>query len=254
MAQTHLVIPDPHAHYKYNNDRALWAGELIKDVKPDIVICLGDSADMPSLSGYDKGKKCFQGRTYRADIEAHLDFQEKLWGVVKSAKKKLPRRIFLLGNHEERIGRAIEMQPELEGAIGYDDLELDEYYDEVVGYSGSSPGSISVDGIIYSHFLLTGISGRPIGGEHTGYSLLVKQFNSCVVGHSHIFDHCIRTRADGRAIHGLSAGCYFDYDADWAGEANKLYWRGLVLLKGVDDGEFDLETIKMSRLKKEYSK
>ena len=71
---THIVFSDAHAHYQHNNNRAEWLGELIRDVKPDTVVALGDQADMPSLSGYDKGKKSFQGRTYRADIDVHSDF------------------------------------------------------------------------------------------------------------------------------------------------------------------------------------
>jgi hypothetical protein len=67
-SRTHLIIPDPHASPDHNNDRALYLGELIMDIKPDLVLCMGDGPDMPSLSSYDKGKKSFQGRTYKADV------------------------------------------------------------------------------------------------------------------------------------------------------------------------------------------
>jgi predicted MPP superfamily phosphohydrolase len=45
MGKTHLIIPDPHAHPDFNNDRAVWLGELIKDLKPDVVVNLGDMWD-----------------------------------------------------------------------------------------------------------------------------------------------------------------------------------------------------------------
>ena len=251
---THVIIPDPHAKPGHNNKRAEWAGKLINEVRPDTVVVLGDTADMPSLCSYDKGKKSFQGRTYSADIEAHADFQDRLWSTVRSAKKKMPRRVTLVGNHEERIGRAIEMQPELEGVISYDDLELDHWYTDVVPYNGGTPGIIDVDGIMYSHYSITGVSGRPISGEHTAYSLLGKQYCSCVVGHLHTFDYCVRTRADGKKIMGLCAGVFQDYDSSYAGEANELWWRGVVILRGVEDGCYDLQTISLDRLKKEYSR
>lgn len=248
----HLVIPDPHAHYQHNNNRAIWLGKLINDIHPDIVVNLGDSADMPSLSAYDKGKRSFQGRSYAADISAHSDFQDKLWSTVRKSKRKLPRRVTLIGNHEQRIERAVNMQPELEGAIGYGDLELEHFYNDVVHYNGQTPGVIELDGIFYAHYFISGVMGNSIGGEHPAYTLLSKKHASCTQGHTHIRDHCTRTTEAGRRIEGLVAGCYQDYDSDWAGESNKLWWRGVVIKRGVEDGNYDPEFISLARLKREY--
>jgi len=249
---THLIIPDTHAHYQHHNKRAEYLGHLINDIKPDVVIHLGDSADMPSLSGYDKGRKSFQGRTYRADIDAHLDFNDRLWSIVKSAKKRLPRRIFLVGNHEERINKAINMQPELEGAIGMQDLELERYYDEVIPYEGGTPGTIALDGIHYAHYHVSGLMGRPVGGEHPAYSLVTKRFTSCTAGHSHLADLCYRTSSDGRKIIGCVAGVYQDYDSDWAGNVNRLWWRGVVVKRNVSNGTYNPQFISLETLKREY--
>src|SRR5690242_10114791 len=103
MPRSHLVIPDPHAHYQHANTRADWLARLIIDRKPDVVVCLGDLADMPSLSGYDRGKRTFQGRTYRQDIDSALEFNDRLWAPVRATKKRLPLRVILEGNHEHRI-------------------------------------------------------------------------------------------------------------------------------------------------------
>jgi hypothetical protein len=70
---THLVIPDQHAHPDFHNKRADWLGQLIKELRPDVVINIGDAADMPSLSSYDKGTKGFQGRkSWRATMSGEL--------------------------------------------------------------------------------------------------------------------------------------------------------------------------------------
>lgn len=252
MGKTHLVIPDPHARPGNDNKRAEWIGCLVNDTKPDTVVVLGDTADLPSLCSYDRGKRSFHGRTYAADMAAHSDFQDRLWSTVKRAKKRLPNRITLIGNHEQRIERAIDVQPELDGVISYKDLELDSFYDQVVHYSGGTPGTIEINGVLYGHYLVSGVAGRAIYGEHTGYSLLGKQHTSCVVGHNHTLDYCLRTKPNGQKIIGLSAGCCFDYFNEFAGEANKLYWRGVILLKDVVDGQFDLETITLAKLKKVY--
>lgn len=252
MSKTHLVIPDSHAHYKHNNNRAEWVGKLIRDIKPDVVVDLGDSADMPSLADMDKGKRTFQGRTYQKDIEAHNDFHDRLWNEVKKSKKKLPLRVTLHGNHEHRIDRALDNNPALEGVISYDDLNLDRWYDVVVPYTGGTPGVIDLDGVHYAHYFVSGVMGRAISGEHPAYTLLSKKHVSCTAGHLHTFDYCTRTRADGQKIMGLVAGCYQDYDSEWAGEICGLWDKGVVVKRGVEKGCYDLEWISIERLKKEY--
>lgn len=252
MGKTHLLIPDPHAHPDHNNDRADWLGRLIADVRPDVVINIGDQWDFPSLSGYDKGKRNFHGRSYHKDLNAGLDFQERLWAPIKKRKKKLPDRYFFVGNHEQRIDRALDNSPELEETISYNDLDLNKYYDEVVYYDGSTPGIKEIDGIHYAHYFVSGVMGRSIGGEHPAYSLLTKEFTSCSCGHIHVADYAIRTTVGGRKIMGLVGGVFQDYESDWAGEVNKLWWRGVVLKREVENGTYDPEFISIERLKKEY--
>lgn len=249
---THLVIPDPHAHPNFNNERADYLAKLIIDLKPDVVVNLGDQFDMASLSGYDKGKRSFVGRSYALDISAGLEFSERLWEPVRATKKRLPYRVFLEGNHEHRIEKALDLNPELEGTIGFDDYDLDRYYDAVVRYEGSTPGIVNIDGINYAHYFISGVMGRPISGEHPAYSLVSKLGDSVTAGHLHTTDYCVRTSVDGTKRQGLVAGCYFDYNSDWAGAANNLYWRGVVVKRNVENGMYDPEWISMDQLKKEY--
>ena len=123
MSKIHLVLPDSHAHPSFNNDRADYVGQLIVDLKPDVVINLGDMWDLPSFSGYDKGKKSFQGRSYRKDLDAGLEFDERMWAPIKKAKKKRPYAVFFEGNHEERMKRALELTGELDGTVGFNEFE-----------------------------------------------------------------------------------------------------------------------------------
>lgn len=250
--QVHLVLPDLHAHPDHNNDRADWMGKLILDLKPDVVINIGDMFDMPSMAEYDKGKKSFWGRTYKKDINAGLDFDERLWDPVRRAKKKRPYAIFNEGNHEFRLKKAINLQPELEGTISFKDFDLDRNYDEVIEYAGNTPGIVEVDGIHYAHYFVSGVMGRPVGGEHPAYSLLTKEFVSCTCGHIHTTDYAVRTTVGGKRIMGLVAGVGQDYDSGWAGEVNKLWWRGVIIKRNVQDGSYDPEWVSMDRLKREY--
>lgn len=250
---SHLVIPDIHAHPDHDNVRADYLSQLIIDLQPDVVINLGDQFDMSSLSGYDKGKRSFVGRSYKNDLNSGLEFSERLWEPVRARKKRLPYRIYIEGNHEHRIEKALDLNPELVGTIDFEDYDLDRYYDEVVRYEGSTPGIIEVDGVNYSHYFISGVLGRPISGEHPAYSLSTKLGGSVTAGHLHTVDYNVRTDVYGRKRHALIAGCFFDYNSDWAGSANDLYWRGVVVKRNVFNGEYDPEFISMNQLVKEYS-
>lgn len=100
MTKSILVLPDSHAHPDFHNKRFEWAAKLVLDIKPDYVVNLGDMYDMPSLSSYDKGKKSFEGRRYKRDIDAGIDANERYWNILKAPKKKLPKHFFTYGNHE----------------------------------------------------------------------------------------------------------------------------------------------------------
>jgi hypothetical protein len=254
LMTTHLIIPDSHAHPDHHNRRYDWLGELVADIKPDVVINMGDWADMPSLCLYDRGTSGFEGRRYKKDIAAANEGLDRFSRRVRVRKRKLPRFIALVGNHEERIIRAISSDAaQLEGVIGLSDIQFKEHGWDIISYDGSTPGIIEIDGVSYGHYFTTGIMGRPTAGEHPAYTLLTKQYTSCTQGHVHTYDHAIRTRPDGGHIHGMVCGVYQDYIADWAGEANKMWRRGALIKRNVTNGDYDHEWISLDRIKKEYA-
>lgn len=252
MSSIHLIIPDTHAKPGTNNNRALWMGELIKDLKPDVVVNIGDMFDMYSLSSYDKGKGSFANRRYKEDINAGLDFDDKLWSASKKAKKKRPHRIVLEGNHEHRLKRMLEYETILEGTIGFKDFQFDDNYQDVVEYKGASPGIINVDGINYAHFFVSGVMGRAIGGENHAKSLLLKQHVSSTCGHSHLSDYAMATTGHGKKIMGLVAGVGHDHFEDFAGAGNALWWPGVIIKRNVEDGVYEPQWVSLKTLEKEY--
>lgn len=248
----HLVISDGHAHPEHDNDRADWVGRLILDVRPDVVINIGDMWDFPSLSSYDRGKSSFHGRNYKKDLEAGLDFDRRLWAPIREAKRRHPFKVFIEGNHENRLKRMLDIQPELDGAVSFEDLNLKRNYDEIVEYTGSNtPGTIDIDGVLYSHYVISGVSGRAISSIHLGYNLLQKRHQSVTVGHNHTFSYDVQNTGS-RNLHGLCCGTLQTYVPDWAGEVAHLWRLGVVLKHDVKDGDYDLEWISIDRLKKEY--
>ena len=254
-----LCIPDAHAKPGVSNRRFTWLGKYIAETQPDIIINIGDWYDMESLSSYDKFKMSFEGRSYKKDIDAGIealklvDIEIKKLNVkLKQAKKKQykPRKITLLGNHCERISRAINMQRELEGTIGYEDLKFEEYGWEVVPYLKP----IFIEEVAFAHYFSTGVMGKAVSGETPALKLIKTQFHSCVMGHVHTRDFAERTGADGKRKIGLIIGCYLDPEQweSYAGEANKIWWKGLVMLNNVKDGGFDPEFISIDTLQERY--
>jgi len=255
VSKTVLVVPDVHSHPDHPNDRAEWLGKLILDLKPDVVMNMGDAADMPSLSSYDKGKASFKSASYQKDIESHLDFQEKMWGPIRKAKKKMPHSVVLWGNHEQRQDRVLEYEPHLRGdkyGISPRDFDFESYYDEVVPYDGGVPGIYNLYGVLFAHYFISGVMGRPIGGVNHAASLLSKNHCSCVQGHSHTFDFSVKAKADGNTVMGLVAGVYQDYRSGWAGAAGNLWQRGLCILHNFQDQHYDLEWVSINRMRDTY--
>jgi hypothetical protein len=144
-----------------------WVGDYCADKRPEVIVHLGDHWDMPSLSSYDKGKLKFEGRRYKADVEAGNEGMRLFWEPInalneqlRSNKKKLykPRCVFLFGNHEERIERAVQSSGELEGLLGYHDLDL-------AGWETHNfLEPVVIDGVHYAHYFYNPMSGHPWGG------------------------------------------------------------------------------------------
>ena len=105
-----LVIGDAHAKPGVSNRRFDWLGKFIADTKPDVVVDIGDWADMESLSSYDKGKRSFEGRRYKRDVEAAIDARERVNYGMRGMSRR-PTLVALTGNHTERIARAAQSNP-----------------------------------------------------------------------------------------------------------------------------------------------
>lgn len=248
MSKTILVVPDSHAHPDFSNVRYTWLAKLIIDVKPDFVVDIGDWFDMPSLSSYDKGKTSFEGRRYFKDIGAGVEAQDRVKTELSRRKKKLPKLFRILGNHEHRIQRAIDLDSILEGTIGLADLESKEYGWEELPFLTS----LEINGVRFQHYFTTGVKNLPVGGSHQAFTLLSKEHTSCVMGHTHTLDRAIQP-AGGRFIQSAVVGCYQDYDAPWAGPSNARWNRGIYIMKDVENGIWNDEWISINRLKEVYS-
>ena len=249
---THLVIPDGHAKPSEDLGRFDLLNKFIKDLKPDVVINIGDAADMHSLNTFDKGKGSFHGASYEADIKCTVESFDRTFH--KTSKNM--RKVFCVGNHEFRITRVLEQSPELAGethGVSMKHLQLEKYFNDVVDYEGAAAGTIAIDGINYAHFHTSGAMGRPISGDNHARSLLLKGHMSATCGHSHFLDHSTHVDGAGRRLHGLVAGSFKGPKNDaYAGTSARNYWRGVCVKRMVNNGDYDLQMVSLAQLEELY--
>lgn len=199
-----LVLPDVQAKPGIDFSYLSRIGQYALDKRPDIIVCIGDFADMPSLSSYDKGKKSFEGRRYKRDIEAAQFAMQAFLKPIKDHNEKQrkpyhPRMVLTLGNHEARISRACDDDPKLDGVLSLKDLAYEEYGWQVVPFLEV----IVIEGVAFSHYFTSGVMGRPAG---TAAAQLRKANMSCVSGHQQGKQIAYATRADGATITSIIAG------------------------------------------------
>lgn len=249
-----LVIGDTQVKPDVDTSYLDWISKLIINELPDVIVQIGDWADMPSLSSYDKGKKCFQGRTYRADIESANNAMIRLLKPIKEFQQKLieghrsrykPRFIMTLGNHDaDRMKRTVEAQSELEGIVTIDDLYYDDW--EVIPYLIP----IEINGVIFSHYFYNPYTGRPLTGtmenrlKFIGKSFVCGHKQGLAVGHRYL--------PSGECQWGIELGSTYLHDEDFKGPQGNHHWRGVAILHNVKDGNFDPEFISLKSLENRY--
>ena len=242
----HLLIPDTQAKPGGDLSQMDWASAAIAEYRPDKVFMMGDNWDMPSLSSHSApGSLEMEGARYFADIAAGNEAMSRLvhrWrGKFKNYR---PKCIFLTGNHEQRIERAVAKDPKLEGALSYNDFDMHgferhEFLEVVIE-----------DGIAYSHFFQNINSARAIGGNID--NRLNRIGMSFAQGHEQTFLYGQRTFPTGRIHHGLVAGAYYLHDEGYKGRQGNGHWRGIVVLNDVRDGMYDVMPLSIDYLRRKY--
>lgn len=252
MSKRILVIPDCQIKPGVDTTFVEAIANYAVAKKPDVIVNIGDFWDMPSLSSYDVGKKSFEGRRYKEDIIAGNEAMTVFMFLLKyeierirNNKKKRwePELHFLLGNHEQRIQRAVNNDPKLDGTIGYQDLFLDHW----TTHEFLKP--LIIDDIAFAHYFITGQAGRPAS---TASAQLNKKHMSCIAGHQQGLQIATAFKADGRMITSVIAGSCYTHEEDYLGPQGNRHWRGVLMLNDVHEGEFDLMPVSTKYLLEKY--
>ena len=240
----HFVIPDVQAKPGVPLNHCEWIGKYIEEKMPDVVINLGDLADMCSLSTYDRGKLDFEGRRYHEDIAAAKLANSLLMGPTRE-DSEIDTHI-LYGNHEDRISRFVQDHPELSDFVSLESLGYAEHYDHVHPFLKP----VTLDGVTYAHYFYNPTTGRPYGGMiQTKLKTVGVSFTQ---GHVQGIDYGMRTLATGGRQHGLIAGSCYLHREKYLGPQGHDHWNGVVMKYGVRNGDYDIKIVALDSLCQRY--
>jgi len=251
----HCFIPDCQIRPGSPTDHLAWAGEYIVEKKPDVIVQIGDFADMESLCSYDFGKIQFEGRRYRKDIDiAHaamdvlckpmMDYNER----QKASKHRMyrPEMHITRGNHEYRVNRAIENDAKLEGLMSPDDLR----YSKWGWIDHSFLEVVEINGVHYSHYFKYPLSNSPISGSIEN-KLNKIGFSFCA-GHQQVYQVGNKPLPNGNRIRGLVCGSFYLEDEAYKGPQSNNEFRGIFILHEVTHGDYSLMEISIDYLCRRY--
>lgn len=252
--KTFVVFSCGHATPEVSNERFSWLGDFLYDIKPDVVVDLGDGADMKSLNSYDtRYPQAVVTQSYERDIDSYNDAMERIRHKFKLHKRKRPYYVGLEGNHENRIKKALNNDPRIEGSrygVSFSHLNTKEYFDEYYEYENGGPAITTLENIDFAHYFSAGNFGTAMSGKHHAYTLLQNRHRSSICGHSHKRGVYFEDQA---GIVGMVVGCMKGGPEGWAGQSNGSWWKGCVVMHEVDGtGGFEPEFVSMKRLQEVY--
>lgn len=249
-----LCIPDCQVKPGVPLEHLTWAGKAIVKYKPDVIVNMGDFADMPSLSSHDKaGSKYFEGKRYKDDVNVTKEAMKLLLAPLREEQSRIkknrekqykPRMVMLMGNHENRINRAIGNNPILEGTISVQDLEYEKDWEV---HDFLKP--VFIEDVGFCHYWPVGAMGRPAASPA---AIISKLHMSCIAGHQQGKQIAYGKKADGTPICAIIAGSYYLHDEDYMDSLSNSHWRGLLVLNDVKKGQFDEMLLSIEYLKKEF--
>jgi len=239
---TIMVIPDCQVRPGVSLRHLTAIGKYAAEKQPDVIVNLGDFADMPSLSRYSIGTAEAEGARYRADIECAQDAMAMLMAPIKARSGYRPRMILTLGNHEDRIDREANANPRWKGFLTTRDLGYEKHGWKVVPFLRVA----NVNGVEFSHYFVTGTMARPAS---SAAALLRQRQRSAIMGHVQKIDFAIHPQTQQTA---LMAGVCYTHDEKFLTPQGNNCKRGIWMLHEVRGGRFDLMFVSLGFLMRKY--
>lgn len=239
------VIPDVQAMPGVRLNHLTWCGKYLAEKRPDVIVCIGDFGDFPSLSQFGRGKLEFEGRRFKKDLSAFHEAMGLLMTPLAKARNYHPDLIFTHGNHESHIERAVNEDPKLEGLMSLADLRLADYGWREFPFLQP----VSIGGVAFCHYFPSGVMGRPITSAP---EILRKLHMSAVAGHQQGREIAFGRRADGGSMTAIICGSFYQHTYKYLSPFTNNHYRGMFMMHEVKDGAFDEMFVSINYLKRRY--
>jgi hypothetical protein len=243
-----VAIGDMHAHPDYDNKRFEIIGEFAAEelaTEPDgYVVQIGDWADCVAFNTHGT-KLEMEGTRWVEDIEVTRDSLDKFMRPFYRRKRKMPKRVLIMGNHEKRADRYVTENPHLEGIVGSHQLGFEDFGFKVQPFNRP----LDIGGFKFVHHMM-GQSPRPIrvNSPSNGF---IKRGSSYVTGHTHIAGHW-RHNFEDRTVHGIDLGCAIHknmgHQENWSCQSAHKYDRGVWVFDNVENGDADIRYVRLETL------
>lgn len=247
-----LVIGDAHVEQGQDLKRFKALGKYIKDEQPTHIVNIGDFMSVDAFSAWDRNKRLLmEGKRYELECDAANRAMDYIDEAVASVPRYKPVHIDIEGNHEDRVTRYVEENPELQGTLEVPvKLNLKGRGHVWAPYKSD----YNINGVSFTHVPILG-NGKGIGRPNICEKALKLYHNSVVFGHDHGLYHAMEHRHGAPHLNqALSVGCFFEDTAHYAIGSKTDYWKGLIMLDVYSPNRFDFSTIAMSSLYRQYGR
>lgn len=244
------VVTDAQVRKDVPIDHLAAYGKYIAAKQPDVIVCIGDFADMPSLSSYMKpGSIEAEGARYQNDLLSVYSAMDAFLTPISKAAGYKPKLVMCYGNHEDRISRAVAEDPRrLTGRMSLADLRYADYGWTCIPFLQP----ITIGGVAFNHYFPSGVMGRP---HVTAQALLTGKKGvhmSAFAGHQQGRDIAYAKRGDGVQMTAIISGSFYQHDESYLSPFTNGHWRGTYFLNEVRDGAFDEMALSVNYLLRRF--
>lgn len=242
LGRMHVVIPDVQAKPGVRLDHLTWVGKYIAEKKPDVVVCIGDFADIESLSRYEIGTIKAENKRLKRDLQVAREAMELLMTPIRETDGYCPELHMTMGNHEHKLDRFANEHPYLEEVVGTHMLDYEEWGWKVHPFLKP----VTVDGVDYAHYFISGAKGLPVSSAN---AMRTKRTRSSIMGHNQKTDVAFDPISHQWFIF---CGLCCLHDEEYLGPQGNDNRRQILVLHEVEDGKFDPMFVSLKYLEKAY--
>lgn len=247
---TILAIGDSHDSPALDKDRFRWMGKHAAQMKPDRIVHIGDFASWDSMSMHEERGSL--GHSMRPSFKNDLDScEEAMAEFFKQIQHLEIPMDMTAGNHEDRINRFENKNPETVGTLWAQFEEMAARYRWRIHQYGQW---LMIDGVGFIHVPMN-IMGRPYGGQNSENTIANHATHSIVFGHTHrsTFRKTPKIGINNSIeIMNLGSSMPNGYIAKYAGTATTGWSYGIVEMRIQNGHIMEYRHISMEQLQELY--